>query len=371
MSFTPNDQRYMARALQLARRGLYTTQPNPRVGCVIVREGQVVGEGWHERAGEPHAEVHALRMAGEAARGADVYVTLEPCSHYGRTPPCADALVQAGVARVIAAMVDPNPLVAGNGLQRLQQAGIATAAGLLESEARALNPGFISRMERQRPYIRVKMAMSLDGRTAMESGESVWITGEAARRDVQFLRAQAGAILSGIGTVLADDPALNVRLSADELGITGEVRQPIRVVLDSALQFPLTAALLKLPGEILLYTCSDNLAKIALLEQAGVNVRRFSGEQLALPDVMTALAEDGITEVHVEAGATLSGALVEQGFADELVIYLAPHLMGSSARALFNLPHIARMQERIPVEIRDIRAVGQDWRMIASLQTRG
>ncbi|WMP17872.1 bifunctional diaminohydroxyphosphoribosylaminopyrimidine deaminase/5-amino-6-(5-phosphoribosylamino)uracil reductase RibD [Thiothrix lacustris] len=371
MNFTPDDHRYMARALQLARRGLYTTQPNPRVGCVIVRDGQIVGEGWHERVGEAHAEVHALRMAGEAACGATAYVTLEPCSHYGRTPPCANALVQAGVARVVAAMVDPNPLVAGKGLQMLQQAGITTAAGLLESEARAINPGFISRMERNRPYIRLKMAMSLDGRTAMESGESVWITGEAARRDVQLLRAQAGAILTGIGTVLADNPSLNVRLSADELGISGEVRQPTRVVLDSALQFPLNAAMLTLPGDILLYTCSADVQKIAQLEQAGAKVRCFSGNTLQLSDVMSALVDDGISEVHVEAGATLGGALVEQGFADELVIYLAPHLMGSNARALFNLPHIAQMSERIPLEIRDIRAVGQDWRIIASLQTRG
>jgi diaminohydroxyphosphoribosylaminopyrimidine deaminase/5-amino-6-(5-phosphoribosylamino)uracil reductase len=368
MSFTADDHRYMARALQLARRGLYTTQPNPRVGCVIVRDGQIVGEGWHERAGEPHAEIHALRMAGEAARGADVYVTLEPCSHFGRTPPCANALVQAGVARVVAAMVDPNPLVAGNGLRILQRAGIATAFGLLESDARALNPGFISRMERNRPYIRLKMAMSLDGRTAMESGESVWITGEAARRDVQFLRAQAGAILTGIGTVLADDPSLNVRLTAEELGFSGEVYQPVRVVLDSSLQFPLTAKMLALPGTTRIYTCSTDAQKITQLEQVGGIVRRFAGNRLQLPEVMAALVDDGVTEVHVEAGATLCGALVEQGFANELVIYLAPHLMGSSARALFNLPHIARMHDRIALDIRDIRAVGQDWRIIAGLK---
>lgn len=367
MSFSLADHAYMARALHLARRGLYTTQPNPRVGCVIVRDGQMVGEGWHERAGEPHAEVHALRMAGEAARGADVYVTLEPCSHFGRTPPCANALVQAGVRRVVVAMVDPNPLVAGNGLQILQQAGITTASGLLESDARALNPGFIYRMERNRPYIRLKMAMSLDGRTAMESGESVWITGEAARRDVQFLRAQAGAILSGIDTVLADDPSLNVRLSADDLGISGAVSQPVRVVLDSNLRFPLSAKMLQLPGAARIYTCSTDAQKIAQLEHLGAKVRRFAGKRLHLPDVMAALVDDGITEVHVEAGATLAGSLVEQGFADELVIYLAPHLMGSSARALFNLPHISRMQQRIPLQIRDIRAVGQDWRIIASL----
>jgi diaminohydroxyphosphoribosylaminopyrimidine deaminase/5-amino-6-(5-phosphoribosylamino)uracil reductase len=368
MNFTPDDHRYMARALRLAQRGLYTTQPNPRVGCVIVRDGMIVGEGWHERAGEPHAEVFALNMAGDAARGADVYVTLEPCSHFGRTPPCANALVQAGVARVVAAMVDPNPLVAGKGLALLQQAGIMTASGLLESDARALNPGFICRMEHQRPYIRLKMAMSLDGRTAMASGESVWITGDAARRDVQLLRAQAGAILSGIGTVLTDDPSLNVRLTAADLGIAGEVRQPVRVVLDSSLRFPVTAKMLDLPGVTLIYTCGQDAGKITQLEWMGATVRCFAGNSLQLPAVMAALVEDGITEVHVEAGATLAGALVEQGFADELVIYLAPHLMGSSARALFNLPQIARMHERVPLEIRDIRAVGRDWRIIASLQ---
>lgn len=367
MSFSADDHRFMARALQLARFGLYTTHPNPRVGCVIVCDGQIVGEGWHKRAGEPHAEIHALRMAAEAARGADVYVTLEPCSHFGRTPPCANALMQAGVGRVVAAMVDPNPLVAGNGLRLLEQAGIATASGLLESEARALNPGFITRMERNRPFVRVKMAMSLDGRTAMASGESVWITGEAARRDVQFLRAQAGAVLTGIGTVLTDDPSLNVRLTPAELGIADDVRQPLRVVLDTALRFPLGAKLLSLPGQTLIYTCSADRQKIAQLQQAGVNIRQFSGAKLYLPEVMAALVADGITEVHVEAGATLSGALLEQGFADELVIYMAPHLMGSGARPLFDLPHIARMQERMALTIRDIRAVGGDWRIIASL----
>lgn len=366
MKFTVDDHRYMARALQLARRGLYTTHPNPRVGCVIVRDGMIVGEGWHERAGEPHAEVHALRMAGEQARGATVYVTLEPCAHFGRTPPCAHALVQAGVKRVIAAMVDPNPLVAGKGLQLLAQAGIATAAGLLQAEARALNPGFIMRMEHHRPFVRVKTAMSLDGRTAMASGESVWITGEAARRDVQYWRAQAGAILTGIGTVLADNPSLNVRLSAAELGINGVVRQPIRVVLDSHLRIPVNAKLLGLEGQTCIYTCSQDSAKIARLQQAGARIRQFQGERLALAEVMAALVVDGINEVHVEAGATLNGALLAQGLVDELVIYLAPHLMGSDARALFHLP-LAHMHERLNLTIRDIRAVGADWRMIASL----
>ncbi|WP_298612418.1 bifunctional diaminohydroxyphosphoribosylaminopyrimidine deaminase/5-amino-6-(5-phosphoribosylamino)uracil reductase RibD [uncultured Thiothrix sp.] len=362
--FTAEDHVYMARALQLARYGLYTTHPNPRVGCVLVQAGQIVGEGWHERAGQPHAEVFALHAAGARAPGATAYVSLEPCSHYGRTPPCAEALVEAKVAKVIAAMVDPNPLVAGQGLQRLQAAGIETAAGLLAVEARALNPGFISMMERQRPFVRIKMAMSLDGRTAMASGESVWITGEAARRDVQFWRAQAGAVLTGIDTVLMDNPQLNVRLTAQELGISGEVRQPVRVVLDSKLRFPLDAALLKTTGKVLIYTCSVDEEKIALLQNLGLQVRQFAGKRLDLTEVLRALVTEGINEVHVEAGATLSGQLIEQGLADELVLYMAPHLMGSAARPLFNLP-LAQMAERYALTIRDMRAVGQDWRILA------
>lgn len=362
--FTPEDHVYMARALQLARYGLYTTHPNPRVGCVLVCDGQIVGEGWHERAGQPHAEVFALHAAGARAQGATAYVSLEPCSHYGRTPPCAEALIAAKVSKVIAAMVDPNPLVAGQGLQRLQAAGIKTASGLLGVEARALNSGFISMMERQRPFVRIKMAMSLDGRTAMASGESVWITGEAARRDVQFWRAQAGAVLTGIDTVLMDKPQLNVRLTPQELGISGEVRQPIRVVLDSKLRFPLDAALLKTAGKVLIYTCSVDEEKITLLQNLGVGVRQFAGKRLDLTEVLHALVVDGINEVHVEAGATLSGQLIEQGLADELVLYMAPHLMGSAARPLFHLP-LTTMAERHALTIRDIRAVGQDWRILA------
>ncbi|HPY41190.1 MAG TPA: bifunctional diaminohydroxyphosphoribosylaminopyrimidine deaminase/5-amino-6-(5-phosphoribosylamino)uracil reductase RibD, partial [Thiolinea sp.] len=287
--FSADDHAYMARALQLARHGLYTTHPNPRVGCVLVRDGQIVGEGWHERAGQAHAEVYALRAAQDRAQGATAYVSLEPCAHYGRTPPCAEALVQAGVAKVIAAMVDPNPLVAGKGLARLTAAGIETASGLLAAEACALNPGFVSAMERKRPWVRIKMAMSLDGRTAMASGESVWITGEAARRDVQFWRAQAGAILTGIDTVLMDQPQLNVRLTAADLGIAGEVRQPVRVVLDSNLRFPPDTSLLKSAGKVLIYTCSSNAAKIAALQNLGVSIRQFSGARLDLTEVLTAL----------------------------------------------------------------------------------
>lgn len=363
--FSIDDQAYMARALQLAGYGLYTTHPNPRVGCVLVRAGQIVGEGWHERAGQPHAEVFALRAAQERAQGATAYVSLEPCSHYGRTPPCAEALVEAGIKKVIVAMVDPNPLVAGQGLARLKAAGIETQSGLMALEARALNPGFISRMERNRPFVRIKMAMSLDGRTAMASGESVWITGAAARRDVQFWRAQAGAVLTGIDTVLMDKPQLNVRLTAAELGIQGEVRQPIRVILDSKLRFPLDAPLLNSPGSVLIYTASLDEEKIARLQSLGVSVRQFVGSRLDLQTVLEALVLEGINELHVEAGATLSGQFIEQGLADELVLYMAPHLMGSAARPLFNLP-LATMAERYALKIRDIRAVGEDWRILAA-----
>lgn len=366
--FSATDHLHMAHALRLARGGLYTTHPNPRVGCVIVRDGQVVGEGWHERAGQPHAEINALSVAGDLARGADVYVTLEPCSHFGRTPPCADALVKAGVARVIAAMQDPNPEVAGRGLERLRQAGIKTSVGLLATEAQALNPGFISSMTRKRPFVRIKMAMSLDGRTAMASGESVWITGAAARRDVQFWRAQAGALLTGIDTVLMDKPALNVRLSAEQLAINPPLRQPERIILDSSLRCPEDAALLQLPGQVSIYTCSQDTAKITRLQQQGVVVRQFPGQQPELTAVLSALHQDGINEVHVEAGATLTGGLLESGLADELLIYMAPHLMGSAARPLFNLP-LAQMQERLALEIRDIRALGDDWRILATVKS--
>lgn len=365
MSFTPDDYRYMARALQLARRGLYTTHPNPRVGCVIVKNEQIIGEGWHERTGKPHAEVFALRQADSEAQGATVYVTLEPCNHYGRTPPCALALVEAKVGRVITAMVDPNPLVAGQGLKRLEAVGISTASGLLETEARALNVGFLSRMEQGRPFVRVKLASSLDGRTAMVSGESVWITGEAARRDVQWLRAQAGAILTGIGTVLADNPSLNVRLSTEELGIIGTVRQPTRVVLDSQLRIPLNAQLLTLDGQVLIYTINNNSEKIAALEQLGAKVKVLNTVQLDLNQVMQDLAsQEGVNEIHVEAGATLSGALLQAHLVDELVCYIAPHLMGSEGRPLLQLP-LNNMSERVPLTIKDTRLVGKDIRITA------
>jgi len=362
---TETDIRHMARALQLARRGLYTTDPNPRVGCVVVRDGQVVGEGFHVRAGEPHAEVLALGQAGEAARGATAYVTLEPCAHHGRTPPCAEALVAAGVGRVVAAMVDPNPRVAGQGLARLAEAGIDAESGVLEAEARALNPGFISRMERGRPYVRVKLAMSLDGRTAMASGESRWITGEAARRDVQRLRARAGAILTGMGTVRADDPGLDVRLRAEELGIEGPVRQPLRVLLDTALGCPPGAKLFTVGGPVLVLTTEQDSNRHKSLVARGAQVQAVACGPggLDLHGVMELLAGCEINELHVEAGPTLCGALTQAGLVDELVIYMAPHLMGNDARGLLNLG-LKHMDERIELKVEDIRAVGEDWRIV-------
>ncbi len=357
----------MARALRLARRGLYTTDPNPRVGCVLVRDGEVVGEGWHRRAGGPHAERIALAAAGRRARGATAYVTLEPCSHHGRTPPCADALVEAGVSRVVAAMVDPNPLVSGKGLARLRAAGIRAEAGLLESEAERLNPGFVKRMRGGRPWVRCKLAMSLDGRTAMASGESVWITGESARRDVQRLRARSSAVLTGIGTVLADDPSLNVRLPPAELeGVEPEAspRQPVRVVLDSSLRFPEEAKMLDLPGETWIFHAHGSPEKAASLERRGARPVRFE-EGLDLPLVMEALGRSELNEVLIEAGPTLAGAALEAGVIDELVIYMAPHLMGHQARGLFHLPRLEKMADRVALKIGDIRAVGRDWRITA------
>jgi diaminohydroxyphosphoribosylaminopyrimidine deaminase/5-amino-6-(5-phosphoribosylamino)uracil reductase len=357
------DHEYMAHALRLAARGLHTTDPNPRVGCVIVSGDDIIGEGWHMRAGEAHAEVAALAQAGTGALGATAFVTLEPCCHHGRTPPCTDALVKAGVARVVVGMEDPNPQVAGKGIKALEAAGISVTRGVLATQAAVLNPGFVSRMQTGRPYVRSKLAMSLDGRTAMASGESQWITGTPARDDVQRLRARASAVLSGIGTVLADDPALNVRLK------DVEVQQPLRVILDSRLQLPPTARLLGLPGKTLVLTGSADDTKRAALANAGAEVATvpLDGDRLDLNRVMQVLGERGINEVHVEAGAVLNGALLQVGLVDELVIYVAPHLMGDAARGLFSLPGLARMDQRINLSISDIRAVGEDWRITATV----
>ncbi|WP_207239569.1 bifunctional diaminohydroxyphosphoribosylaminopyrimidine deaminase/5-amino-6-(5-phosphoribosylamino)uracil reductase RibD [Pseudomonas sp. GW456-L15] len=359
------DAHYMARALELARKGRYSTHPNPRVGCVIVRDGQVVGEGWHVRAGEPHAEVHALRAAGELARGATAYVTLEPCSHHGRTPPCADALVNAGVARVVAAMQDPNPEVAGRGLQRLAQAGIDTHGGVLEGEARAINKGFLKRMEHGLPYVRVKLAMSLDGRTAMASGESQWITGPAARSAVQRLRAESSVVLTGADTVLADDARLTVR--AAELGLDAEQtalamsRPPLRVLIDGRLRVPLDAPFFK-AGPVLVATC-------AAVEEQYANgpeclIVPGPDGQVDLRRLLLELAARGVNEVLVEAGPRLAGAFAQQGLVDEYQIFVAGKFLGSSARPLLDWP-LAQMSQAPLLKIIEMRAVGDDWRVTA------
>jgi diaminohydroxyphosphoribosylaminopyrimidine deaminase/5-amino-6-(5-phosphoribosylamino)uracil reductase len=369
---SPTPRQAMAEAIRLAERGVYTTHPNPNVGCVIVSQGEVVGRGWHQYAGGSHAEVFALREAGERARGAEVYVTLEPCSHQGRTPPCADALIAAGVNRVVAAMQDPHPRVAGQGLARLRAAGIEVETGLLEEQARALNPGFVARLQRGRPWVRLKLAASLDGRTAMASGESQWITGVAARQDVQRLRARSSAIVTGIATVLGDNPALNVRLDAQQLHGVEPVRQPLRVIMDSQLRTPPGAKLLALPGETLVLTANRDQAAWQALQAAGAGVALVKSDQGRLDPgaVLELLAQREINEVLLECVPTLAGAFVAAGLVDELVLYLAPHLMGDAARGLFALLGLDRMQERIELEWADVRQVGTDIRVTARPKRR-
>lgn len=358
-----HNTRFMASALRYARRGVYTTSPNPNVGCVIVKDGEEIAVGWHQKAGEAHAEINALNRAGNLAKGATAYVTLEPCSHHGKTGPCADALIEARIGKVFIAMKDPNPLVAGQGIKRLEDAGIEVKVGLLESRARQLNAGFIKRMETGLPFVRVKMAMSLDGRTAMASGESQWVTGPDARQDVQRYRARCSAILTGIGTVLADDPSLNVRLDSEQLGIADEVRQPLRVVLDTHGRLPEDAKLLTLGGKVLVITADKT--KLFQHENLMVEEVPVKDDSLDLYEVMKLLARYEINDVHVEAGSVLCGALLQQQLADEIIVYMASHLMGDSAQGLFKLPAIETMQQRINLKIEDIRAVGDDWRITA------
>jgi len=353
----------MASALRYARRGVMTTSPNPNVGCVIVKDNQEIAVGWHQRAGEAHAEINALNRAGEEAKGATAFVTLEPCSHHGKTGPCADALINAGISTVFVAMKDPNPLVAGQGIKRLQDAGIDVKVGLLEGRARELNKGFIKRMETGKPFVRVKMAMSLDGKTAMASGESQWVTGPDARRDVQQYRARSSAILTGIGTVLADDPSLNVRLENSAIGNDGEIRQPLRVILDSQGRIPESAKLLALEGQVLLLTADKT--KVFEHENMLVEEVPLKNDKLDLNNVMKVLAEHEINDVHVEAGSVLCGALLNENLVDEIIVYMASHLMGDGAQGLFALPDIETMQQRINLKIEDIRAVGDDWRITA------
>ena len=375
--FSTADYRYMARAIQLAKRGLYTTDPNPRVGCVMVHfdgsaEGSIVGEGYHVRAGEPHAEIHALKAAGSAAQGATAYVTLEPCSHTGRTGPCAVALAQAGVARVVVAMGDPNPQVSGGGIEYLKAAGIQVQVGLLEADARALNPGFISRMERQRPFVRLKMAMSLDGRTAMGSGESQWITGPQARTQVQRLRARSSAILSGVESIIMDDSRLTLRADQLALDNAAEIvqRQPLRVILDSRLRLPLAAACLREPGRTLIITTDQHSEeKRRKLAAAGAEIQVLPAEggRIALADMLRWLADnEQVNELLVETGATLAGALLEANLVDELQLFVAPTLLGGQARPLFALPGITQMADQKRLTIKESRTVGQDWWIIAT-----
>ncbi|MFV0454975.1 MAG: bifunctional diaminohydroxyphosphoribosylaminopyrimidine deaminase/5-amino-6-(5-phosphoribosylamino)uracil reductase RibD [Pseudomonas sp.] len=364
---TTTDHAWMARALQLPRKGLYSTHPNPRLGCIIVRDGERVGEGWHVRAGEPHAEVHALRQAGDRARGATAYVTLEPCSHHGRTPPCAEALVKAGVARVVAAMRDPNPLVAGRGLERLRSVGIEVASGVLEGEARELNIGFVKRMEHGLPYLRAKLAMSLDGGTAMASGESQWITGPAARAEVQRLRARSSVVLTGADTVLMDDARLTVR--AAELGLDAEQtdlalqRPPLRVLVDGRQRVPLDAPFFQ-AGPALV--ASASIARAETYRAAGHELLALANAEgrVDLPALLAALAERGANEVLLEAGPRLAGAFAALGLIDEYQIFVAAKFLGSSARPLLDLP-LERMSEARELKILDIRAVGDDWKICA------
>ena len=355
----------MAHALQLAERGKYSAQPNPMVGCVLVNNSSVVGEGWHERAGEPHAEIIALRAAGDKAKGATAYVSLEPCAHHGKTPPCVEALIDAGVSKVVVAMEDPFDKVKGRGLEMLQEAGIEVQVGLMRDVAEAVNEGFIRRVTQGRPLVRLKIAASLDGATAMEGGESQWITGPEARHDVQKLRARAGAVMTGVGTVLADDPSLNVR---DE-DIDTRGLQPLRVVLDSRLRMPADAAMLALPGGTLVCYTGDHDG--SQLEAAGAVVQEFGahGDRVNVFEVLAALAEREVNDVLVEAGPRLAGYLLEKELINELVIYQSPHIMGSTTRGMFITPAWSALADRKTLDIKDVRRVGNDTRITARISS--
>jgi len=356
--WTTSDYQHMSRALQLARRGLYSTDPNPRVACIIVKDDVVLSEGWHQKAGQPHAEIEALKNALDNHASADVsgatcYVTLEPCAHHGRTSPCTESLIKAGIRRVVVAAIDPNPLVAGKGLQQLMEANIETESGLMESQARELNPGFEMRMKQGRPFVRCKLAMSLDGKTALYNGESKWISSSESRMDVQKLRARSSAIMTGIATVIADDPSMNVRLSeSSEWAKHG--RQPLRVVLDSELEISPKAKILNVAGDVIIFHQSNNKNREA---KRGPAFLEFVLRFLA--------GEKEINEVLLEAGSSLSGEMMQAGFIDELIIYLAPTLLGQDAKALFQLPLIEKMSDRLSLNFSDIRSVGKDIRIKA------
>ena len=360
----------MQRAIALAEKGIYSTKPNPAVGCVLVKDGQVVGEGWHQQAGLPHAERIALAQAGLKARGATAYVTLEPCSHTGRTPPCADGLVEAGVAKVFVAMLDPNPLVSGSGIHKLTQANIETQVGLLADKAQALNPGFIRKMQNNLPFVRLKMASSLDGRPAMANGESQWITGEEARIEVHKMRALCGALITGIGTVLADDPSLTVRLPADELSamnLTADNCHPLRVVLDPHLSMPLDAKMLGLPGRTIIMTSLDSVEAhpelVEVFHDKKIELVAVASEddRLDIRSILSYLAqEEQINDVMVESGAIVAGAFMESGLVNELYCFIAPSLLGDQAKPMFVLPSVEGMADKIQLKIHSVESFGDD-----------
>lgn len=357
--FTPDDHRFMTQALRLAEQGLYTTMPNPRVGCVVVKDGKVIGEGVHLKAGSPHAEVHALNQAGDLAKGAIAYVTLEPCSHHGRTPPCAEALIKAGVAKVIVAMQDPNPLVSGQGVSALQAAGVQVSTGLMQQQAHDLNVGFVARMAEQKPFVRSKIAASLDGKTALSNGVSQWITGPAARADVQHWRARSCAILTGIGTVLQDNPSLTIR----EIDID---RQPLCVIVDSRLRMPLDAKLLKNQHVLIAYA-TDEAQKAEQLTAMGISLLCIPNAdgKVCLESLLQHLASTEVNEVMVEGGEGLNGALMALKLIDELVIFYAPKLMGCDGKGMFALPALQTMEEVISIDVYDVRQFGNDIRVLA------
>ncbi len=354
----PNShQKYMNRAIQLARKGLLTSHPNPRVGCVLVKNDQIISEGYHRKSGEGHAEVNALEQAGAVAKDATCYVTLEPCCHHGKTPPCTDALIEAGVSEVFIAMNDPNPLVAGKGSAALEKAGIKVTSGICTEQAEGLNPGFIKRMKTGLPFIRIKIGASLDGRTAMASGESQWITSETSRNDVQKWRARSSAIVTGIETVLADDPSLNVR--DPELDMAG--RYPLRVVLDSHNRFPLNSKMCELPGETLVMTTKE-------IDQKNIiQIDSNSDQKVDLEKAMRKLAEKEINEVLVEAGSILSGAFIQAGLVDELIIYLAPKLLGGAAKPLLELTGLEKLADCVQLDIQGMKKIDKDIRIIANI----
>ena len=362
-SFSAADNAHMARALKLAARGEFSARPNPMVGCVIVRDRDVVGEGWHQRAGDAHAEVNALHAAGDRAAGGTVFVTLEPCAHFGKTPPCAEALIGAGVGRVVVAMLDPHAAVSGRGIEKIRSAGIDVEVGLMAASAEALNRGFISRVTRDRPFVRLKIAASIDGAIAMKNGDSRWITGTAARNDVQRLRARSGAVMTGIGTVLADDPSLNVRSS--ELAEHGD--QPLRVVLDSQLRIPAAAAMLALPGTTLVCFAGDRDPAAVLAAGGEVFCSGRSDARVNVAAVLAELARREVNDVLVEAGPQLCGHLLEQRLVDELVIYQSPHIMGSETQRMVATPALQQLSDRLELDIIDRRCIGDDTRITARI----